>query len=115
MSVSDPDASDDAPDDGGPDTGDESSREEGYVHRPGGEPPSDTIDPTFDWRGWLLVGTLVVAFVVVPGALLLLARAQSAVAAVGLTPRDAYLVLPLIPALLLGFVAVWSAVNARSR
>jgi hypothetical protein len=40
--------------------------------------------------------------------------ARSAVASVGLSLRDTYLVLPLLPAFLLGAVAVWSAVRSRS-
>jgi len=86
----------------------------GYVHRPSGEPPSDGGEREFDWRGWTLVATIVFAFLVVPGALLGLPAAQSLVASLGLTLRDAYLVLPLVPAFLLGSVAVWSAVRARS-
>lgn len=102
-----------------------------YVHEPGGvgdddlsaessgadEYPRNTADPAsaeFDWRGWVLVGVVVFAFIVVPGALYALPAAQSAVASVGLSLRDTYLVLPLLPAFLLGAVAVWSAVRSRS-
>lgn len=67
----------------------------------------------FDWRGWLLVGVIVVAFVVVPLAILYLQRAQTFVESLGLGLRDAYLVLPLLPALLLGATAVWVAVRSR--
>lgn len=71
--------------------------EEGYVYEPGVE--SGEIGE-FDWRGWTLVGTIVFAFLVAPAIILF-------------QPPDmlpffvAYLVLPLLPAVLLGFVAVW--------
>ena len=94
---------------------DDEGEDGGYVHRPSGEPPADDDgEREFDWRGWTLVGTVVFAFLVVPGALLYLPFAQSFVASIGLQLRDAYLVLPLLPAFLLGAVAVWSAVRARS-
>jgi len=89
--------------------------DEGYVHNPSGEPPTHSTDDTeFDWRGWTLVATVVFAFLVVPTALLSLPMARNLVASVGLTLRDAYLVLPLLPAFLLGAVAVWSAIRSRS-
>jgi hypothetical protein len=80
------------------------------TERPHQAPPSET----FDWRGWVLVGVVVVAFLVVPAALLYLPRAQALVASLGLTLRDAYLVLPLVPAFLLGATAVWAALRSRS-
>lgn len=92
---------------------------EGYVHEPGadGVERGDATDRhgstpegerEFGWRGWILVGMLVVAFVLVPGALYFLPRAQGVATSVGLSLRDAYLVLPLLPALLLGALAVWA-------
>jgi hypothetical protein len=71
-------------------------------------------EATFDWRGWLLVGVIVVSFLVVPVAILFLPQAQGFIRSLGLTLRDAYLTLPLIPAFLLGAVAVWAAVRIRS-
>lgn len=95
---------------------DGSEREtDGYVHRPSGEPPATGPEREFGWRGWVLVATLVLAFLVVPAALLTLPHARSFVGSLGLTWWDAYLVLPLAPAIALGAVAVWSAVRARSR
>jgi len=78
-------------------------------------PDGRTADqPTsLGWRGWVLVGALVVSFLVVPWAIILLPRAQGFLGSVGLGWRDAYLVLPLIPALGLGVLAVWAAVAAR--
>lgn len=94
-------------DDDGPD-------DDGYVHRPSGEPPRQAAGgEEFGGHGWLLVGTVLVAFLVVPTAILLLPAARGVVASLGLTLRAAYLVLPLVPAFLLGAVAVWSALRAR--
>jgi len=110
-----------------------------YVHDPGavepigndpdavgdpdaGEPegaaqPRNTPEPEgeFDWRGWLLVAAIVVAFLLVPGALYLLPSFRGVVASIGLGLRHTYLVFPLIPAFLLGAIAVWSAVRARGK
>jgi hypothetical protein len=89
----------------------------GYVHRPAGSPRPHQAPPSeegFDWRGWLLVGVVVVAFLVVPTAILSLPQAQGLVTSLGLSLRDTYLVLPLIPAFLLGVVAVWAAVRSRT-
>lgn len=65
----------------------------------------DEVDREFDWRGWLLVGAVFVAFLVVPGLIYLYPRAPSNL---GLSFWDAYLVLPMIPALILGILAVWA-------
>lgn len=59
------------------------------------------VDRTFGWRGWILVGVIVLAFVVSPLSIYLL------------TPdSDVYLlaliILPLFPALLLAATAVWA-------
>lgn len=92
---------------------DDADGEPTYVHRPSGEPAAPDADRHFDWRGWLLVATIAFSFLVVPGAILLLPSAQGFVTSLGLSLRDAYLTLPLIPAFLLGAVAVWSAVRSR--
>jgi hypothetical protein len=67
----------------------------------------------FGWRGWVLVAVLVVSLVVLPAAILLLPAAQGVIAGFGFSLRDAYLVLPLPAAILLGAVAVWSALASR--
>jgi len=94
-----------------------------YTHRPGaveggdgevadpaardGEAAADPAAPVergteeWDWRGWVLVGVIVVCFLVVPATILLVPP--------GGPFKAAYLVLPLIPAFLLGATAVWSA------
>ena len=63
------------------------------------------VDREFDWRGWTLVAAIVVAFLVVPGLIYLYPRVGSAM---GLTFWDTYLALPMIPAILLGILAVWA-------
>lgn len=85
---------------GGHPTGSDGDRsgESGVAH-PG------AIDREFDWRGWLLVAAIFVAFLVVPGMIYLYPRVPSNF---GLTFWDAYLVLPMIPAVILGLLAVWA-------
>ena len=102
--------------DGSTTESDERADGEGYVHTPESARPAQapTGDAEFDWRGWLLVGVIVVSFLGVPVAILFLPQAQGLIASLGLTLRDAYLVLPLVPAFLLGAVAVWAAVRTRS-
>lgn len=68
----------------------------------------------FGRQGWLLVATLFVAFVIVPATILYLPQARPVIASLGLTYRDAYLVLPLLPGLVLGAMAVWVAVGGAS-
>lgn len=65
-------------------------------------------DGDFDWRGWLLVGLVSVCFLVVPAVVLL-----RPVRVVGF--RTTFLLLPLVPAFLLGATAVWVAVRSRQR
>ncbi|WP_202935066.1 hypothetical protein [Halorussus amylolyticus] len=88
-----------------------------YTHRPGqvesdredgdSDATTDHAAPIergkeeWDWRGWVLVGVIVFSFLVVPAVILLLPPVAPF--------RFAYLVLPMIPAILLGLVAVWSA------
>lgn len=100
--------------------------EAGYVHRPesdaadGGARSDDEAatgsesGPEFGTSGWILVGMIAVAFLLVPGAILLLPAAQGIISQLGLTLRDAYLTLPLLPAFALGGLAVWSAIRSRS-
>ncbi len=78
--------------------------------RPQWAPPTEG---DFGWRGWLLVGVIILSFLVVPGILVVLAQRPSLVGSLGLTFQDAYLALPMIPAILLAVVAVWAALHAR--
>ena len=77
-----------------------------------GDPGGETGE--FDWRGWTLVAAILVAFFVVPATILYLPSARSFIQSLGLTIRDAYLVLPLLPAFGLGALAVWSAMRSRA-
>jgi hypothetical protein len=84
-----------------------------YVHDPEGPAgPADGREE-FGLRGWLLVAVLLVALVVVPVFILFIPSSRPLIAALGLTLRDAYLVLPLLPALVLGALAVWTALGGR--
>jgi hypothetical protein len=83
---------------------------------PASHPPAaveSKVGEGLGWRGWVLVGWLAVAMVVVPWALVFLPQLQGVVESVGLGLRDAYLVLPMVPALGLGILAVWAAVRSR--
>jgi hypothetical protein len=62
----------------------------------------------FGWRGWILVAWILVALVVVPALLFYLPQAGAFTKSLGLGFRDAFLVLPLVPALVLGALAVWA-------
>lgn len=70
---------------------------------PPGEPGLTVPErETFGVRGWVLVGVLLVAFLVVPAVIVFVPPAA-------LPFEVAFLILPLLPAVLLGVVAVWSA------
>ncbi|QSG15759.1 hypothetical protein [Halapricum desulfuricans] len=84
---------------------------ERYVHRP--DASAGDADSDFGWRGWVLVGAVVVSFLLVPWTLILLSSARDAVAAVGLPWRETFLIVPLVPALGLGVLGVWAALAAR--
>lgn len=68
----------------------------------------------FDWRGWTLVGVVVLAFLVVPVSILFLPQAQSLIEALGLTLQAAYIALPMATAVVLGATAVWAALRSRT-
>lgn len=69
----------------------------------------------FGARGWFLVAALFVSFLVIPGLILFLPQLRPVIADLGLPFRDAYLVLPLLPALGLASLAVWVALTGSSR
>jgi cytochrome b subunit of formate dehydrogenase len=86
----------------------------GYVHAPegdGGEEPADG-EPTADGfgrRGWALTAVLFTCVLVIPGIIYLYPYAAGWF---GLPFFATYLALPLVPAVLLGLVAVWSMTAA---
>ncbi|MWG35055.1 hypothetical protein [Halomarina oriensis] len=65
----------------------------------------------FGASGWGLVAAIFLAFVVVPVAILLVPYSDPFLRSLGLTWRDAYLTLPLFPAMLLAALAVLVAVR----
>lgn len=91
-------------------TTDDADESQGYVHRPSGEPAAPDAERRFDWRGWVLVATIAFSFLVVPAVIVALPEYAESL---GLSLRDTYLFLPLLPAFLLGSVAVWSAIRSR--
>ncbi|WP_313693960.1 hypothetical protein [Halorarum halobium] len=76
----------------------------GYVHRPDGPPESP------DGVGWTLVAVVVLAFLVIPGVIYLRPATPGEF---GFGFLVSMLVLPMVPAALLGATAVWSAVRDR--
>ncbi len=94
--------------------GDSAEESDGYVHRPDDWEDSETDDSTDDLgvAGWLLVGIVATAFLVIPGIIYLFPAAPGEA---GLPFLVAMLALPFAPALLLGAVAVWSAVADGER
>jgi len=92
----------------------------GYVHVPGtegdGDPAADSDgdEPTADGfgrKGWALTAVLFTCVLVIPGIIYVYPYAAGAF---GLTFFATYLALPLVPALLLGLVAVWSMTAATA-
>lgn len=77
----------------------------GQAATPGGN-AVPAPDGEFDWRGWLLVGVLAVCFLGLPVLVTL-----RPLRVVGF--RTTYLLLPLVPAFLLGATAVWVAIRSR--
>ena len=79
------------------DTANELPRNEPYTGKPSAE--------GFGRSGWILVAGVVLCFLVIPGFIYL---NPTAPAQIGWTFFATFLVLPLIPAVLLGLLAVWS-------
>jgi uncharacterized protein YqhQ len=85
----------------------------GYTYRPGVDDPyirEQQIEPgerEFDRRGWVLVATILLAFVVAPLVIYLLPHLM----AENFSYLMALIVIPLVPAVLLGVVAVWATVR----
>ena len=76
---------------------DDGSREDDWVDEPA---HPDAVDREFDWRGWVLVGVIVFAFIISPAAIMLWPP--------DVAYRFALLILPLVPAVLLAVTAVWA-------
>jgi len=86
---------------------------DGYVHQPDGTASAESSEPYtgkaegegFGSQGWILVAGVVVCFLLIPGYIYL---NPTAPAQIGWTFFATFLVLPFIPAVLLGLLAVWS-------
>lgn len=65
----------------------------------------DEVDREFDKRGWTLVAAVFVSFVVVPGIIFVYPYLGTRL---GLSFWDTYLALPMVPAIVLGVLAVWA-------
>jgi len=84
-----------------------------YVHEPNGTASAASTEPYtgkaegegFGSQGWILVAAVIVCFLIIPGYIYL---NPTAPAEIGWTFFATFLVLPFIPALLLGLLAVWS-------
>lgn len=81
----------------GPESGPDSDTDDGPLSEP---VHPDAVDRSFDWRGWVLVGVIVVAFIVAPLTILLWPPSYNYFFAL--------LILPLAPAFLLAATAVWA-------
>jgi len=73
----------------------------------------DTPDDV-DRRGWLLVVLVVVSVLVIPLFVLYIPEAHWLISRLGFSKRQAYIVFPMLPAVLLGLTAVWATVRAYS-
>jgi hypothetical protein len=69
------------------------------------EPIDSGADDGFGRQGWVLVAGIVACFLFVPGLIYL---RPATPAAAGLPFFATFLVLPLVPAIILGLLAVWS-------
>ncbi len=94
------------------------STDSGYVHTPAGadgerdqsdHPSDEPRADGFGRKGWALTAVLFTCVLVIPG---IIYAYPYAAGAFGLTFFATYLALPLVPALLLGLVAVWSMTAA---
>lgn len=97
------------------------STDGGYVHVPEGETPADEtpagepvngaepVADGFGRKGWALTAVLFTCVLVIPGIIYLYPYAAGWF---GLPFFATYLALPLVPAALLGLVAVWSMTAA---
>jgi hypothetical protein len=101
-----------------------SSDDDGYVHHPGdatsqdgpeagadGPSAAGATPDGFGARGWVLVAVLAACTLVVPGIIYV---RPGILSAVGIPYIASLLVLPLLPAVALGLVAVW-AMTAATR
>ena len=85
----------------------------GTVGEQTGRPNHVETAEEIDWRGWLLVGAVVVSFLVIPVLVLFIPQMSGLIASLGFSQRQAYLVFPMIPAIVLGLISVWAAITTQ--
>jgi len=79
-----------------------------------GRPERPGTPDQVDWRGWLLVGLVVFSLLVMPLVVLYIPEIHGLIGGLGLSQREADIVFPMIPAIVLGLTAVWATVRAYS-
>lgn len=79
-----------------------------------GRPQPIETPENIQWQGWLLVAVVVLSFVVVPLFVLFLPEMHWLISAIGFSQRQAYILFPMIPAILLGITAVWATLRSQS-
>lgn len=94
----------------GPTDSENDQRGESTTRRPSASSPGD--DWTRGWTVWVVLGVLGLAFLAIPWGLIALPTIQESIRVAGLSFRDAYLVVPLVPAIGLGALGVWLAVRS---
>ena len=97
----------------GPSTGPEQRPDGGTIGEQTGRPEQVEAAEEMDWHGWILVGAVVVSFLVMPVLILFLPQMSSLIGSLGFSLRQAYLVFPMIPAIMLGTIAVWAALRTQ--
>ena len=96
----------DSDSDGGSNTATSDTGSSGVDTAGGSTEPIDSgADDGFGRQGWVLVAGIVACFLFVPGLIYL---QPATPAAAGLPFFATFLVLPLVPAIILGLLAVWS-------
>lgn len=78
-----------------------------------GRPTSLQPPEQLGWQGWVLVGVVFVSFLIIPLLVLYIPRISGLLGSLGVSQRQAYIALPMIPAILLGVTAVWAAVRSH--
>jgi len=84
------------------------------TERQTGRPTHVEAAEEIDWRGWLLVCVVITCFLVIPAVILFIPQMSGFISSLGFSMRQAYLVFPMIPAIILGLTAVWAAVATQS-
>ena len=68
--------------------------------------PAPKESREFGWRGWVLVGAIIVGLLIIPVFV-------TFAPPIGFSYRVSYLVLPIFPAVILAIMAVWATIPER--